>query len=263
MDSNEYLLSPNAYQSTGAANHQLVIITQLLQIAANLRHIDEMLLWLSHSIGQRLELEAIQFWTNQNYISGQSSVKLRAMACRHSAIPLHVLCNEQIAEVAGNLLYDRRAVKPQPVVNAFPTSQSDMLAHYKLHYWTAAFLSHNSLLPPMSDDFSSGAVATPLAMVISLFTHQQPLMNLPANVSRIVEYALSIAKNRGLLTNMEAKPFSSPANVADRAKPKQLTLDDLIPRRTQNVSAVQAGNPFSSAVIISDKRARRVYFAVD
>ena len=255
---------PHSYRPANTPNHQLVIITQLLQIAANIRHIDEMLLWLAHSIGQRLELDAIQFWTNQNHIGGQSSPKLRAMACRYNGLPLHVLNNAQIADVAENLLYERRGIKPQPVGTVFPVTQSEMLTHYSLHYWTAAFLSHNTLLPPMSDDFSSGAVATPLTMVISIFTHQPPQMNTSTNVSRIVEYALSIAKNRGLLMNAEARPFPSSPNLAGLpAQQKPLTLDDLIPRRTQDIDAMQAGNPFANAVVISDKRARQFYFAID
>jgi hypothetical protein len=224
-----------------------------------------MLLWLSHSIEQRLDLEAIQFWASQDYSNGPGSIKLRAMACQNSLVPLHILNNAQIADVVGNLLYERRGIIPQPVGNVFPISQSDMLTHYSLHYWTGTFLSRDILLPPMSDDLSSGAVATPLSMVISLFTHQPPLMNLPANVSRIVEYALSIAKNRGLLTNtITNKPSSAPGNVTGhRAQPKQLTLNDLIPRRTQDVSLLQASNPLASAVVISDKQARQVYFAID
>ncbi len=265
MENNEDFI-PLTQRTAGGANHQLVIITQLLQIAANIRHIDEMLLWLTHSIGQRLNLEAIQFWTNQNHlnVNRQSSTKLRAMACQHSAIPLHVLNNGQIAEVAGNLLQERHGVKSLPVGNVFPVSLSEMLTHYGLHYWTASFLSQNTLLPPMSDDISSGAIATPLAMVISLFSHQPIPMNLSANVSRIVEYALSIAKNRGLLAPTDARPFSSSGNLAThRAQPKPLTLDELILRRAQDVTAIQAGNPLAGAVVIADKRARRVYFAID
>src|SRR5689334_10669322 len=114
-------------------NHQLVIITQLLQIAANIRHIDEMLLWLSHSIEQRLDLAAIQFWANQEYSNGPGSIKLRAIACQNSLVHLHVLNNAQVADVVGNLLYERRAIMPQPVGNIFPISHSDMLTHYNLH----------------------------------------------------------------------------------------------------------------------------------
>jgi hypothetical protein len=252
------------YRSSSTPNHQLVIITQLLQIAANIRHIDEMFLWLAHSMGQRLGLEAIQFWTNQNYIGGQCAPQLRAMACRQNTIPFHVLSNPQMSEVAGNLLYERSGAKPQSVGNALPMAQSEMLTHYNLHYWTGSFLHYNALLPPMNDDLASGAVATPLAMVILLFTQQPPLANLSSNVSRIVEYALSVAKNRGLLVPESAKPFSSSPNLAaQRAQPKQLTLDDLIPRRSQDAASMQADNPFANAVVISDKRARQVYFAID
>jgi hypothetical protein len=264
MENNE-AFPPNMHRPANTPNHQLVIITQLLQIASNIRHIDELLLWLAHSMGQRLDLEAIQFWANQNYIGGQSSPTLRAIACRQNELPLHVLTNAHIVEVAGNLLAERRGrILAQPVGNVFPITQAEMLTHSHLHYWMAAFVSHNTLLPPMSNDTSSGAVATPLAMVISLFTQQPPAMNTLGSVSRIVEHALSVAKNRGFLVQAGAKPFpSSPHLATQQAQAKPLPLKELIPHRTQDVTALQSGNPFAHAVEIADKRARKVYSAID
>jgi hypothetical protein len=255
---------PYLKQSPSTPNHQLVIITQLLQIAANIRHIDEMFLWLAHSMGQRLEIEAIQLWAKQNHIGGQCVPQLRAMACRQNAIPFHVLSNPQMAEVVGDLLDARSGVKPQPVGKSFPINQAEMLTHYNLHYLTGSFLHYNALLPPMSDDLASGAVATSCDLMILLFTQQPPLANLSSNVGRIVEYALSIAKNRGFLVPEGAKPFpSSPQMAAQRAQPKQLTFNDLIPRRKQDVASMHGDNPFAHAVVIADKRARQVYFAID
>src|SRR5437868_3548794 len=46
-------------------HQQLAIITQLLQMSVNMRHIDEMFLWLSHSIGQRLNVDVLQLWSYQ------------------------------------------------------------------------------------------------------------------------------------------------------------------------------------------------------
>ena len=80
-------------------------------------------------------------------------------------------------------------------------------------------------------------------------------------IKRILEHALSVAKNRGLVSSA-ANPVSG--NIAaNRAQPKQLTFNELIPRTTQDVDAMQADNPFAGGVIISDKQARQLYFAID
>jgi hypothetical protein len=79
-----------------------------------------------------------------------------------------------------------------------------------------------------------------------------------------LEYALSIAKNRGLLldaANSRLSPSASP--VSDRAQSQQFALNELIPHRAQSVEAMQANNPLASAVVISNKQARRLYSLID
>jgi len=248
----------------GGGNPQLVIITQLLQIITNMQHIDELLLWLSHSIGQRLDIPVIQLWANQGRATGQYSTELRVVASQNSSLPLHVVNNVQVAEVVKGLLSERHGVRSQPVGSIFLLPQADLLTRYNLHYWESTFLSNSALLPPMGNDGSSGAIPTPLAMIASLFTHQPSNVNLLATVTRIFEYALSIAKNRGLLLDAANLPLSNSANsVRNRAQPQQYELNDLIPHRAQSVDAMQANNPLASAVVISDKQARRLYSVID
>lgn len=262
MDSNEGF-SPHAHRP-GGGNPQLVIITQLLQIITNMQHIDELFLWLSHSIGQRLNIPVIQLWTNQAHTSGQYSAELRVMASQNSSLPLHVVNNAQVAEVVKGLLSERHGIRSQPVGSIFLLPQADILTRYNLHYWESAFLSNNTLLPPMSNDVSSGAISTPLAMIASLFTQQPSNANLLATVTRILEYALSIAKNRGLLLDAPNSPLSSSASyMKDRAQSQQYELNDLVPHRAQSVDAVQVNNPLAGAVVISDKQARRLYSVID
>src|SRR5690242_6625128 len=67
----------------GIGNHQLVIITHLLQVALSLQHIDELFIWLAQSMEERLNIQLIQFWANQAYLNGVSAPKLRARA-RHN-----------------------------------------------------------------------------------------------------------------------------------------------------------------------------------
>jgi hypothetical protein len=247
----------------GPGNQQLVIITQLLQMSVSMRHIDEMFLWLSHIIGQRLNVDVLQFWAYQGHITGRYSAELRAAASQDTLFPLHVVNNTQIAGVIKDVLSQQTGVSPQLVANVFSSHQANLLTRYNLHYWGCSFLSSNILLPPlMSNEPSQGAVSTPLTMAISLFTQPPPPhSNLLSSIKRILEQALSIAKSRGLLSDVENPSLGNLAN--NRAQPKQLTINELIPHRTQDTQATQADNPFASTVIISDKQTRRLYFAID
>ena len=262
MDSNEGF-SLHTHRP-GGGNPQLVIITQLLQIITNMQHIDELFLWLSHSIGQRLNIPVLQLWANQAHISGQSSVELRVTASQNPLLPPHIVNNPQVIEVVKGLLNERHGVRSQPVANVFLLPQADMLTRYNLHYWESTFLSNNTLLPPTSNNISSGAMPTPLAMIASLFTHQPANVNLLATVTRILEYALSIAKNRGLLLDVTTLPFSSSVgSLKDQAQSQHYDLSDLIPHRAQSVETIQTNNPLASAVVISDKQARQLYALIN
>ncbi len=258
MDSNEGF-SPHTHRP-GGGNPQLVIITQLLQIVTNMQHIDELFLWLSHSIGQRMNIPVLQLWANQAYISGQPSVELRVMASQNPSLPPHVVNNAQVVEVVKGLLHERHGIRSQPVGNVFLLPQADMLTRYNLHYWESTFLSNNAFLPPTSNDISSGAIPTPLAIIASLFTYQPSNVNLLTTVTRILEYALSIAKNRGLLLDVTPSPFSSSAgSLKDQAQSQHYDLADFIPHRAQSIEAIQVNNPLASAVVISDKQARQLF----
>ncbi len=248
----------------GGGNPQLVIITQLLQIVTNMQHIDELFLWLSHTIGERLDVPVIQLWANQAHSTGGYSTELRVTASQNSSLPLHVVNSVQVTEVVKGLLNERHGVRSQPVGSVFLLPQADLLARYNLHYWESTFFSNSALLPPMSNDVSSGAVPTPLAMIASLFTYQPSNVNLLATVTRIFEYALSIARNRGLLLDAASLPsLPSASSMNHRAQPQKLTLGDLIPQRVQSVDTMQTSNPLASAVVISDKQARRLYSCID
>jgi hypothetical protein len=246
-------------------NPQLVIITQLLQIVTNMQHIDELFLWLSHTIGERLDVPVIQLWANQAHTTGAYSTELRVAASQNSSLPLHVVNNVPVTEVVKSLLNERHGVRSQPVGSVFLLPQADLLARYNLHYWESTFFSNNTLLPPMSNDISSGAIPTPLAMIASLFTHQPSNVNRLATVTRIFEHALSIARNRGLLLDAANSPLSPSASSMNHrgAQPQQLTLGALIPHRAQSADTIQASNPLASAVVISDKQARRLYSYID
>ena len=250
-------------QRVGGGNQQLVIITQLLQMSVNMRHIDEMFLWLSHIIGQRLNVDVLQFWAYQAHDTGQYSAELRAIASQNTMFPSQVVNNAQFAEVIKDILAERSGVNPQPVSDVFSSRQANLFARYNLHYWGCCFIgSGDCFLPPlMSTDSTQGAIPTPLSMLVSLFTQQLPHPHLLPTVKRILEHALSIARNRGLLSS-GANPLSD-GFAHNRVQPRQFTFSDLIPRKTRNVELIQLGNPFADNTVISDKQARQLDFFID
>jgi len=208
-----------------------------------------------------LNIDVLQFWSYQAHTTGQYSAELRVTASQNTLFPLQVVNNEQVAETVRNLLTQQSGVSPQSVENTFAPQQADLLTRYNLHYWACLFLNSNVLLPPlMSGDLSHEAIPTPLTMVVSLFTQQVLNPNLLPTIKHILEYALSIAKNRGLLSSVANPSLGNPAN--NREQSQQLTLHQLVPHWRQNIQAMQANNPLNAAPI-TDKQARQLYFAID
>jgi hypothetical protein len=241
---------------------QLAIITQLLQMSGNMRHIDEMFLWLSHCIGQRLNIDVLQLWSYQNHTTGQYSAELRVTASQNIWFPLQVVNNAQVTEIVRDVFTQESGVSPQSVRSIFPLPQADLLTRYNLHYWACLFLKNQMLLPPlMNSNPSDEAIPTPLTMVVSLFTQQAFNPNLLPTISHILEDALSIAKNRGLLLSPVKPIFSNPADHP--AQSRQFMLNGLIPRWRQSIQVMQANNPLANATPITDKSARQLYFAID
>jgi hypothetical protein len=167
---------------------QLAIITQLLQMSRNMRHIDEMFLWLSHSIGQRLNIDVLQLWSYQAHTTGQYSAELRVTASPNTLFPLQVVNNAQVAEVVRDMFTQESGVSSQPVGSFFPLSQADLLTHYHLHYWACLFLRSDILLPPlMNNDSSDKTIPTSLTMIVLLFTQQALDPNLLSTIQYILE----------------------------------------------------------------------------
>lgn len=243
-------------------HQQLSIITQLLQMSVNMCHIDEMFLWLSHSIGQRLNIDILQFWSYQAHTTEQYSAELRVTASQNPLFPLQVVNNTQVVEIVRDLLTQQSGVSPQSVESTFSLAQADLLTRYNLHYWACLFLSTNALLPPrMNNGLSDDAIPTPLTIVVSLFTQHKLDPNLLPTIKHILEHALSIATTRGLLSTKANSTLGNPAN--HQAQSQQFTLNHLIPHQKQNIQAMQVNNPLAKATPITNKQARQLYFAID
>lgn len=255
----------NRQQQRTMGNHQLVIFTQLLRVAPNMQHIDELLHWLGHTLIQRLELEAIQFWTQQNTTSGVTNSELRVMACRNASQPQQLLAQHKIVTVAEQLLTKRHGSMPQATYpSLFTTSSSTAHEHnnHQLNFWSSYHLHTASLIPPMRNTSRTGQVSTPLNMLILLFTAQQPTSRLLPTLGNIMEQALSHANKCQLLTPVSPQSTLTQLPLLLNNLNNTLPLMELVPRKTteEEEGGDYAVEPSST---ISNRQARRLYLAID
>ncbi|GHO46660.1 hypothetical protein [Ktedonospora formicarum] len=256
MDENNYV-PPS--KSPEERRQPIALVARLMQDAPNMRHVDEVFLWLSQTIAKHLDITVVQFWTTQLDSNGQFHAALRALASQHQALPQPVHLNQHMALVMRQRLLEKRSSASLPVENVFPASQASLLAHYRLRFLANFVLSRDALLPPPKS--LPEGVPSPFILCVAFLT-SQPL-------TREQERAIRFLMEQSIRILSQFQLLHTPGSIrqkqasGDAKKPAPFALDETIPRRTQNLEQFQADNPFSSAAIISDKNARRLYTAID
>ena len=244
-------------------NHQLVVISQLLQIIEQVQHVNDVFSWLVHTLLQRFGLDVIQLWTLQGQTEGQATLELRAMVSRNVALPQYVVNNSHVVREIKHVLRERSGLMPMPVSIVFSQEQVNLLAQHNLHYWGYSFLCNDSLLLPVVGKHNDNKeVSAPLMMVVSLFMQQSPSLRLLPTIGHILEQTVLIAKKRGLLLDRKQQQFplftSSPTQQ-DNFQPieSKSALLDLIPSR------VRTSNPLVGTLLLADWPAYQLYHAID
>lgn len=250
MNYNNERLGHSSSQDRGSP--QVTLISQLLQVAPSMHHVDEIFLWLAHTIMQRFSVPVVQFWAAQANRAGQFSLELRTTVRLDPSLPAHVIINTQVADLVGRLLSEEREVIQQPIQAAFSAHMATVFQRYGLHYWSCSFLKSDLMLPPPNSDYAIDKVATPLRLTIMMFFPHGASPQLHATVRTIMEQAISVAKNYQLL---------SPVSTIQQ--PAMLSLHDIIPYKTQQNETMRSSSPFSSAIVIPDRLARQLYQIID
>jgi len=250
---------------------QSLASTQLLKAATNMRHIDELFLWVAHAIVQNFDAQVVQLWATQTNRTGQYFIQLRTMVRQDTSLPQHVVTNNQVVAVAERILSERRNYLLQPAGSVFPPYQANLLARYGLNYFFSYFLSSNTLLPPPSNEASGENLPTPLALTVMLFLRQTPSQNQLSAIRLSSEQTLAVAAYRGLLLPSHASSGRLPA--VSNGTPQQvsvapqenslLSLEQLVPRRLEDANFMTTSNPLTFSAAISDKSARRLLAAID
>lgn len=246
--------------SPKAGVQPVVLISHLMRQSLGMSHIDDVLLWLSRTLTQHLDIAVVQIWAQQQYQGKNTQVEIRSKNVQNPALPLKLHVNNQVAELVGRSLREQREIECVSVTNLFSSVQCAALAQYHLHYWTV-YCVYNSLLLPIPKGEAEGRVATPLKIGISLFTRTMPAVETLRSVRFVTEQALRIAASRGFLVPTSQTPSQSLAENAQPVTPP--SLPDLIPRRVENPEHLHSLNPFAGAYIITNKVARHLYSTID
>lgn len=288
------------FANEGRSEYEQPIIAQLFKVLPTMQHIDELLQWLSYTTVQYFHVEVAEFWALQVQNPFQYTSQLRMLVCKDNSVPHQIVASGQVAAIAERLLHERRSLKVQPISAVFATYQASLLSRYRLNYCASSFFSNSTLFLPVSNNFSSAGSPTPLTITIFLFMQQIVHQGLLRSIDLILEQAMQMAGNRGLLwragsgpstisepimmqppitpsftppplssfpTPVTPSPFGMPAPtpVPQPVPPRRqlLTLAELVPHRLTNVDLMRSSNPFADAVVIADKQARRLYGIID
>ena len=272
--------TPDNPISTDMQQRQLAVVTQLLRAVATMQHIDELLRWLTYMIVQRFDIQLTQLWTNQGEHPARPMMQLRALVPQDTSQPEQIVVNDQISAIAQRLAHERINYQPQLVENIFPHYQAILLKRYGLNYFTGCFNSSN-LLPPQQTISPYVAPPTSLSVVTLLFSRRSPNLHLVTTINGLIDQALTVAGNRGLLLSAGGYgqfpgtpfpsqqpitpplPMMSPLQPITPPLPVIPSLADLIPHRKEDPSLMLSSNPFASAPVIGDKQARRLYAVID
>lgn len=260
---------------------QRVVVAQLFQVVATMHHIDELFQWFAYAMTQYFNMQVTQLWANQLDQGGRFAVQLRTIVRQDLTVPEPAVINDQIAYIAQLVTSERRSYKPQPVDMFFPSYRAALLKRYGLNYCCICFMSGNVGLPVPDNLFFHEKTPVPLALSTLFFMRYLPHPNFMYTVNAILEQAIALAGNRGLLLPIGgtvpppvtplpvavppitmSNPMSFIPPLTPRLQPIH-SLEQLIPHRKQNADLLLADNPFVSTAVSTDKRARRLYAAID
>lgn len=242
--------------------YRLAIFTQLRQVIEAMHQPEQLFQWLGTVISQSFDVSIVQFWTCGKVQSGQPSAHLRAMAYQDPSQPVNLI-GEKVALTVEDIARGQRNSFIQPVERLFPHYLASLLKRYGLNYCTCCLADRNVRFPPGQQAFPYESTSGELTFLALLFQSYFPRQDLISTMSIILEQAIVVAENRGLLIPGTADLESlSPSQQASSHGPPA-ALNSLVPRRKQDARLLLSSNPFGSPVVISDKQARHLYEAID
>jgi hypothetical protein len=238
------------------------IMTELSHYVVSAHHVDDIFFWLARIIAHHLDVEVVEFWTQQVSSSGDPSLYLRALVTPGNAVPERLVNNDAVRIVVADIQNERQGFWLKPIADLFTPYQANLLGRYGLNYCSSYLLKSTALLPPPKRDLSAQKIATPLVLGVLLFLEHPPSQRLLLGIGHILERALVMAKRQGLL--YPAENAAEQLAMEDASVPQRpLSLSDLIPRYVQERREGKTGNWQGALVELPNRQVREVYAAID
>lgn len=254
--------APDDSSTRKIIEQQKIIGVQLIRTITTMQQVDELFQWLAHAIVRYLDVQFVQFWTNQVDQRNQLIVQLQAMVSQDPSVPQQIVVNDHVASLAQRVVNERLMYAPQPVETLFSQYQAILLKRYGLHFCTGCFTGSESLLPQHGYAMQGAGYPIPLTMATLLLLRKIPHRDFVPAISALLEQAVVAAGNRGLLL----PPARAGQLPLHQTTPRQDSLSptgQLIPYRKQEAAHMLTDNPFKGPAVIANKAARRLYNAVD
>ncbi len=206
-EENDYFLSTDN-------DLQFTILTQIIQVTATMRHIDEFLLWFSNILTtSRFGVQIAQIWATQISSTGRMIPRLRCIASQDTTLADNIAVNTNVGIVVARCLADRRSSPCQPVDMIFSRHVSILLKRHGLYYSAIYFFSDAALLPPPMVGSSLHRTPTPLAISLLLFFRKSPQPAVLATVYSLLKQAIPIVGNHGLLLSSLPTSSTTPTSL--------------------------------------------------
>lgn len=265
---------------------QTLLLPQIERSMASMHHIDELFQWLAPVLVRYFNLPLLLIWANRIDLYGQTVAQLRAMAQQDISFPEQIIVSDQMQNLVQQLISKQTPYNPQPLETLFSHYQVMLLKRYGLYYWCGCFTSKNALLLARKDAMVREGPPAPLTLLPLIFFRSMPPANIMPSLNFVLERTLEAALTRGLLLPLPESqtPFTSPLSPAPTpfppppssvlapfpsqeslymAPPNYPTLAQLVPDKKQDADLLLSDNPFTQSVAISDKKARRLYAAIN
>src|SRR5579864_1798187 len=94
--------------SRNASNQSSTLLTQLESLVVTMHHVDEILGWLAYVLVHRWDIQAVQFWANQQTSTQQMLFEPRASSWQDQSFSGSLLENQYVANVGRHFLESGR-----------------------------------------------------------------------------------------------------------------------------------------------------------
>lgn len=251
------------YVPQNTRGFRLTIFTQLRQAIETMHQQDELFQWLTSVIIQRFDVSIVQLWSFENRMPGFSpSTQLLSMASQNPSQPLQAV-NEKVALTVGQVSIAPHVSYSQPVEQLFAGYVASLLRRYGLGYCAYCVVDRNRPSNPNSNLYQQQSSMAGFTCTALLFLRQNVDQDLVSTINVMLEQALIIAENCHLFAPVAANSNYIPPVQETFSQEVPPALPDLVPKRKQDGGLMLSSNPFAHPSGISDKKAQRLYDAID